>query len=58
LLEEGQQYSSSDPVEAHPQLLPWTLSFKKIQEDIHRWRMAKVIAKDGEGPNECPVVGV
>jgi len=35
LLEEGQQNPSSDRIEAHPQLLPLTLSLEEVQKDIH-----------------------
>jgi len=42
LLEEGQQYSSSDPIEAHSRLLTWAFGFKEVQEHVHRRRMAKV----------------
>ena len=44
LLEESQQYSPSDPIEAHPQIFAWALGFKEIQEHIHKRQMAEVVA--------------
>jgi len=35
LLEECQQHTPSDTVEANPQLLAWALCFKEIQEHAH-----------------------
>jgi len=44
LLKEGQQYSSNDPIEAHPQLFTWALGFEKIKEHVDHWQMAEVVA--------------
>jgi len=58
LLEEGQENSPYHPIEAHPQLLPKVLRLEEVEEDVHKWRMAKVVTKDGEGLYKGPVVGV
>jgi len=58
LLEESQEKSPCHPIEAHPQLLFGVLSLKEVEEDVHRGRMAKMVAKDREGPHKGPAVGM
>jgi len=53
LLEEGQQNSSSNPFEAHPQLATQVFGFEK---DFHLWQVAKVVAENGETPNKRPTI--
>jgi len=35
LLEEGQQYSPSDPIKAHSQLFTRALDFEEVEEYVH-----------------------
>jgi len=35
-----------------------TLCLEEVEENIHGWRMAKVDAKNGKGPQKGPAVGV
>ena len=54
LLEEGQEGSPHHTIEAYPKLLPWTLSLKEVEEDIHRRGEPQMVAQD----RERPAVGV
>jgi len=58
LLKEGQKGSPHHTVEAYPKLLPWTLSLKEVEEDVHRRSEPQVVAQDCERPYKCPAVGV
>jgi len=58
LLKERQENSPCHPIEAHPQLLSRVLSLKEVEEDVHRRRIAKMVAKDSESPHKGPVVRV
>jgi len=35
VLEEGEDYSSSNSREAHPEALPLFLHFEKVEKDVH-----------------------
>jgi len=58
LLEECEETSPRHSTETHPEILPRTLSLEKVEEDIDRGRVPKVIAQNGECPHEGPVIGV
>jgi len=58
LLEQGKDDSSCHPAEANSEVFPRVLGLKELKEDIYGGGMAKVIAKDGESPDEGPVVGM
>ena len=58
LLKESQENSPCHPIEAHPQLLSGVLSLKELEEDVHKGRMAKMVAKDREGPHKGLTVGM
>jgi len=58
LLKESQEDSHCHPIEAHPQLLPGVLSLKEVEENVHRGRMAKMVAEDREGLQKGPTIGM
>jgi len=45
-------------VEAHPQPLSKVLCLEEVEENVHRWRMAKVVAENGKGLHKGPAFGV
>jgi len=58
LLEQGEDDSSCHPAEAYPEVLPRVFGFEEVKKDVNGGWMAKVVAKDGEGPHKGPVVGM
>jgi len=46
LLEQREENSPCHTIETHPEILPWTFSLEKMEEDIHRGRMPKVVAQN------------
>ena len=58
LLEEDKEGSPHHTVEAYPKLLPWTLSLKEIEEDVHKRGESQVVAQDHERPYKGPAVEV
>ena len=58
LLEQGKDDSSCHPAEAYPEVLPRVFALDEMKKDIYCGWMAKVIAKDGEGPHKGPAVGM
>jgi len=58
LPKESQENSPCHPIEAHPQFLSRVLSLKEVEEDVHRRRIAKMVAKDTESPHKGPAVRV
>ena len=58
LLEQGKDDSSCHPAEANPEVFPRVFGLKEMEENVYRGGVAKVVTKDGEGPNEGPVVGM
>ena len=44
LLEQREENSPCHAIETNPEILPRTLSLEKMEEDIHRGRMPKVVA--------------
>jgi len=58
LLEQGKDDSPCHPVEANPEVFPRVFGLKEMQENIYGGGVAKVVTKNGEGPNEGPAVGM
>ena len=57
-LEQGEDDSSCHPAETYPEVLPRVFGLKEMKENIYGGGMAKVITKNGEGPDEGPAVGM
>ena len=58
LLEQGKDDSSCHPAETYPEVLPRVFGLKEMEKDLYCGRMAKVIAKDGEGLHKGLAVGM
>jgi len=46
LLEQREENSPCHTIETHPEVIPWTFSLEKVEEDIHRGRMPKVVTQN------------
>ena len=57
LLESGKDDCSCHSAEANSEVFPRVFGLKEMEENIYRGGMAKVITKNGEGPDEEPAVG-
>jgi len=45
-LEQREENSTCYTIETHPEVLPRTFSLEKVEEDIDRGRMPKVVAQN------------
>jgi len=57
LLEKGYKDSPCHSIEAYPHLLSRTLRLEEVEENIHGWRMAKVVAENGKGCTKAQLLG-
>jgi len=46
LLKQGEENSPCHPIEAYPKLFPWTLGLEKMEEDVYRRGVPKMVAED------------